>query len=144
MQAMKITLHATINRPAVVVFDQIADARNEEKWNSTLKNYKLTSSGPIAKGSTFSYENRGNIFTSTLSEYNKPTSLAFSVTGKPMDIQATVRFEAVTPEVTTVTADYVFMPKGFMKIMLPLFGPMLRSAFNKEFEHFKKFSESQK
>ena len=141
---MKITLNATINQPAAIVFDQSADARNEAKWNSTLTNYKLTSEGPVAKGSTFSYENRGNTFTSTLSEYNKPNSLAFDVTGKPMDIHADVRFTAVSADVTTVNAEYVFMPKGIMKIMLPLFGPMLRSAFAKEFEHFKQFSESQK
>lgn len=141
---MKITLNSTVNQPVALVFDQIADARNEAKWNSTLTNYKLTSRGPIAKGTTFSYENRGNTFTSALSEYNKPNSLAFDVQGKPMNIHATVHFTAVSPEVTTVNAEYVFMPKGIMKIMLPLFGPMIRSAFVKEFEHFKQFSESQK
>ena len=141
---MKINLSITINQPSAVVFDQIADARNEAKWNSTLTNYKLTSTGPIAQGSTFSYENRGNTFTSTLSEYDKPNSLSFDVTGKPMDIHAHVTFAPVSPQVTTVTSVYKFMPKGIMKVMLPLFGPILKSAFAKEFEHFKQFSESQK
>ena len=140
---MKITLQLVINRPAAMVFDQIADARNEAKWNTTLTDYRLVSNGPIAKGSQFTYKNRGNEFTSTLSEYNKPESLAFEVHGKPMDIHATVHFTANSPDTTTVDATYDMMPKGAMKVMLPLFGPMLRKAFAKEFENFKKFSESQ-
>lgn len=140
---MKITLRATVNRSIDVVFDQIADARNEAIWNSTLTNYKLLSAEPIGLGSTFSYENRGNTFTSTLSEYTKPNHLAFQVHGKPMDIHANVTFEAVSAEITTVNAEYAFTPKGITKLFLPLFSPFLKSAFEKEFEHFKQFSESQ-
>jgi|GEM_PF-1874757 len=141
---MKITLHLTVNQPVAVVFDQIADARNEAKWNSTLTDYQLVSQGPIGKNSVFTYKNRGNEFTSTLSECNRPNSLAFQVHGKPMDIHASVLFEAQSPDVTTVNAEYNLMPKGFMKLLLPVFGPFLRKAFAKEFENFKRFSESQK
>ena len=141
---MKITLRITVNRAAAEVFDHIADARNEAKWNATLTDYKLVSQGPIGKGSQFSYQNRGNTFHSTLSEYDKPDHLAFQVHGKPMDIVAQVQLEPVSAGVTNVVAEYVFMPKGAMKIMLPLFGPMLKKAFAKEFENFKQFSESQK
>ena len=141
---MKIALTITVNQPAAVVFDHIADARNEAKWNTTLTDYKLTSQEPIGKGSTFSYNNRGNTFNSTLSQYDKPNALAFDAQGKPMDIHADVTFEALSPDATKVTAEYTFMPKGSMKILLPLFGPFLRKAFEKEFEHFKQFSESQK
>lgn len=140
---MKIALHITINKPADIVFDHIADARNEATWNSTLTDYKLLSQEPIGQGTQFSYVNRGNTFTSTLSSYDKFTHLAFDTTGKPMDIHAEVNFVAVTPDSTTVNAEYTFKPKGMMKIMLPLFGPMLRSAFAKEFKNFKQFSESQ-
>ena len=141
---MKITLQTTVNRPIDTVFDQIADARNEATWNSTLENYKLLTPEPIGKGSMFSYENRGNTFTSTLSEYDKPNHLAFQVQGKPMDIRAKVVFEPSGTDTTLVHAEYVFAPKGVMKIMLPLFSPFLKSAFEKEFANFKKFSESQK
>ena len=65
---MKITLQLVVNQPAATVFDQIADARNEATWNSTLTDYKLVSEGPIGKGSTFTYKNRGNEFTSIISE----------------------------------------------------------------------------
>ncbi len=47
---MKITLHLTVNRPAAVVFDHIADARNEAKWNTSLTDYELVSQGPLARG----------------------------------------------------------------------------------------------
>ena len=141
---MKITLQLAVNQPAATVFDQIADARNEATWNSTLTDYKLVSEGPIGKGSTFTYKNRGNEFTSVLSEYNKPESLAFQVQGKPMDIIASVHFVATTPNSTQINATYELIPKGSMKLLLPIFGPFLHKSFAKEFENFKKFSESQK
>jgi hypothetical protein len=141
---MKILVQTTVNQPAAVVFDQIADARNEGEWNTTLSDYRLVSDSPIGKGSTFTYKNRGNEFTSTLSEYNKPNSLRFDVHGKPMDIIANVRFETTSPDITTVHAEYDMMPKGFMKVVMPLMSSMLRKAFEKEFENFKRFSESQR
>lgn len=141
---MKIKLVITVNRPIDVVFDQIADARNEEKWNTSLTDYKLISAGPIGKGSRFSYKNRGNAFASTLAEYDKPSYLAFHVHGEPMEIDARVDFKAIDPDTTTVSAEYAFKPKGLMKVLLPLFAPVLRKAFAKEFGNFKSFSETRK
>jgi hypothetical protein len=141
---MKIILPLTINQPIAVVFDQIADARNEAKWNSTLTEYQLVSPGPVGKDSVFKYKNRGNEFTSTLSEYKKPKSLAFQVQGKPMDINARVLFDAESGNVTLVKAEYDLRPKGFMKLLLPVFGSFIRKAFVKEFDNFKRFSEAQK
>lgn len=140
---MKIPLHVTIDQPIAVVFDQIADARNEAKWNSTLSDYTLASGEPIGKGSQFTYRNRGNEFHSVLAEYNKPSSLTFEVSGKPMDITAHVALTAKTPGVTVVDAVYELRPKGFMKVAMLVFGPFLGKAFEKEFENFKHFSESQ-
>ena len=141
---MKIVVQAVVNQPVSIVFDQIADARNEAKWNTTLTHYQLVSQEPIGKDSVFTYKNRGNEFTSVLSEYNKPESLMFEVQGKPMDIKATVHFEVKSSDITIVNAEYDMMPKGVMKLLMPLFGPSVRKAFAKEFENFKQFSESQK
>lgn len=140
---MKIVIPITINQPAAVVFDQVADARNEAKWNSTLTDYQLVSQEPIGRGSTFTYKNRGNEFTSTLAVYSPPNSLAFDVHGKPMDIYATVTFEAKNATTTELVATYILTPKGVMKVMMLFFGPFLSKAFAKEFQNFKKFSESQ-
>jgi uncharacterized protein YndB with AHSA1/START domain len=140
---VKILVKTEINQPRALVFDQVADARNEAKWNSTLTDYRLVSSGPVGKGSVFTYKNRGNEFTSTLSEYNKPDSLTFQVRGKPMNINASVLFDAKATDVTLIKATYDLIPKGAMKLLLPIFGPFLRKAFAKEFNNFKKFSESQ-
>ncbi len=125
------------------MFDQIADARNEAKWNSTLTDYQLVSQEPIGQGSTFTYKNRGNEFTSTLVTYDRPNSLAFDVHGKPMDIYATVNLKAKDATTTDLVATYILTPKGAMKIMMLIFGPFLGKAFAKEFQNFKKFSEAQ-
>jgi uncharacterized protein YndB with AHSA1/START domain len=140
---MKIVIPITINQPVTTVFDQVADARNEAKWNSTLTDYQLVSQGPIGQGSVFTYKNRGNGYTSTLAVYNQPNSLAFDVHGKPMDIYATVTFEAKGAATTELVATYTLTPKGAMKVMMLVFGPFLGKAFAKEFQNFKKFSEAQ-
>ncbi|MGF7228751.1 MAG: SRPBCC family protein [Candidatus Saccharibacteria bacterium] len=139
---MKIVLPITINQPITTVFDQVADARNEAKWNSTLTDYQLVGQGPVGQGSVFTYKNRGNEFTSTLVTYNKPNSLVFDIHGKPMDIHASVTFEAAA-NVTKLVAEYNLMPKGGMKVMMLIFRPFLSKVFAKEFENFKKFSEAQ-
>jgi hypothetical protein len=140
---MKIPLQIVINQPAALVFDQIADARNEARWNSTLTDYALVGSEPIGQGSQFTYKNRGNEFHSTLAEYNKPASLVFEVTGKPMDITARVTLTVETATTTVVDAVYELRPKGGTKFAMLLFAPFLGKAFAKEFENFKRFSESQ-
>lgn len=140
---MKIVIPITIKQPAAIVFDQIADARNEAKWNSTLTDYRLVSSGPIGQGAMFIYKNRGNEFASTLAVYDRPNSLTFDIHGKPMDIYATVNFKAKDATTTDLVATYILTPKGAMKIMMLIFGPFLSKAFAKEFQNFKKFSEAQ-
>lgn len=144
LKGMLIKVQIEINQPNTTVFDQIADARNEAKWNSTLTDYRLVSDGPIGNGSVFTYKNRGNEFTSTLSTYDKPSALAFDITGKPMDITATVELASTSDTQTLVKATYDLRPKGAMKVLMLVFGPFLSKAFAKEFQNFKVFSESQK
>jgi len=141
---MKILIQITVKQPAQIVFDQIADTRNEAKWNTQMSMVKLVSEEPISKGSVFKEMNRGNEFTVTLSEYNRPNSLSFQVRGKPMDINANVTMKVNSANSTTVFAEYNIAPKGFMKVLMFLMAPMLKKQFLKEFENFKKFSESSK
>jgi hypothetical protein len=141
---MKILLQITVDQPAGTVFDQIADTRNEVKWNTQMSEVKLVGEEPIRKGSVFKEMNRGNEFTVTLSEYNRPNSLSFQVHGKPMDINANVTIKVDSATRTTVIAEYNIAPKGFIKILMFLMMPILQKQFLKEFENFKRFSESSK
>lgn len=141
---MKILVQIVVDQPAQLVFDQIADTRNEAKWNSQMSKVVLISEEPIRKGSVFKEINRGNEFTVTLIEYNRPNSLSFQVQGKPMNIQATVTLKSNSANKTTVIAEYNIAPKGVMKVLMFLMAPMLKEQFLKEFENFKKFSETSK
>jgi hypothetical protein len=141
---MKILVHTEISRPVSVVFDQIADNRNEAQWNTQVSAIDLVSEEPIQKGSRFKVVNHGNVLDLVLSKYNKPQSLSFDGTSKAMDIHADVTFKTLDANTTHVSAEYTITPNGFMKVVMPLIAPMLRKQFTKEFENFKHFSESKR
>jgi uncharacterized protein YndB with AHSA1/START domain len=48
----------TINRPVETVFDFIADARNEPRYNSHILQAEKISDGPIGAGTRFRNETR--------------------------------------------------------------------------------------
>lgn len=131
----------TVDRDINEVFDAMADARNEPKWNSEVSKSELTSSEPISKGSTFRTVNRGNSYDAVLTSYARPDSLTFDVSGKSFDITGRFDFKAADGG-TTVTGSFDMRPKGFMKLMFPLMKPMISKDFPKQGANFKKFCEN--
>ena len=65
-----------------LVFDLMADARNEPTWNSQVSETELLSAEPIGLGSTFRTVNRGQEYTATMTEYARPTAMSFEVVGR--------------------------------------------------------------
>jgi hypothetical protein len=130
-----------IDRRPDEVFDLMADVRNETEWNSQVTRAELTSGLPIALDSHFLTVNRGQEYTATITEYDKPHHLVFDVAGTPMHITATFDFRA-SGEGTHLDAEFDMQPQGVMKLMLPLMAPMVRRDFPKQLASFKSFCES--
>jgi hypothetical protein len=121
-----------------VAFDAMADARKEVRWNSKVTRSDLVNGEPIQKGSRFQTVNRGQVYDATITEYERPTSITFEVTGRQMDITTTFTF-AAKAQGTILSGDFDFRPKGLLKAMFPLMRPMIRGDLPKQMESFAKF-----
>jgi hypothetical protein len=73
------------------------------------------------------YKGMGEM-TVTLERYERPSVLAFAIVGNRMDMHWTFTFEP-EGQATRMRADAQLQPKGAMRILTPLFGPMMRRTF---------------
>jgi hypothetical protein len=118
----------------------MADARNEPTWNSQVSQTQLTSGEPIGAGTTFRTVNRGQEYTATLTEYERPARMTFEVVGKQMRITGRLAF-APSGDGTHLDATFDMQPQGALKLFFPVMGPAVRRDFSKQFASFKAFCE---
>ena len=137
---MEVSVAEDIAAPVELVFDLMADARNEPTWNSQVRETQLTSPEPIGAGTTFRTVNRGQEYTATLTEYDRPSRMTFDVVGTSMRITGRLAF-ASSGVGTHLDATFDMQPQGAMKLVLPLMGPVVRRDFAKQFASFKAFCE---
>jgi hypothetical protein len=139
---MEIREELRINCPAPLAFDTMADVRLITKWNDSVSRAEMTSDEPIGVGSQFITVNRGQQLQSTITTYERPELLKFNVTGKLMDVAGTFSFVG-TDAGTTLAITFNANPKGFMSLLFPLLGPMIRRDLRNQHVKFKKFCEAQ-
>jgi hypothetical protein len=135
---MVMKVDKTIAVPCEVAFDAMADARNEPDWNAKVTRSDLVSGEPIEGRSRFETVNRGQNYAATITEFSRPSRLAFEVTGKMMDITATFEFSAGA-DGTIVQESWDFRPKKLLKLAFPLMSPMIVRDLPKQMESFAKF-----
>jgi carbon monoxide dehydrogenase subunit G len=86
-----------IDRPPEVVFDFVADERNEPRYNPKMTTVSLLTEEPIGVGSRFeaTLVMRGRPITMTVefTEFERPRRLASVTTTGPMDTVGALSFE---------------------------------------------------
>lgn len=116
-----------ISRPVDVVFDFVADERNEPRYNPRLLRAEKTSDGPIGPGTQFRAEttNMGRAVEMVveITTYERPGRLASSTHLSAMDIDGTLTFESV-PGGTRMAWSWDVKPHGFSKLISPLIARM--------------------
>ena len=138
---MAITEQLQIDCPPATAFDLMADVRKLTDWNEGASKAEMTSAGPIGQGSRFEVVNRGQTMESTITRFDRPEHLDFSVTGKAMDVAAEFRFTEVGAG-TTLFIEFQPRPKGIMKVLFPVLRPLIRRDLAKQHLKFKDFCES--
>ena len=138
---MKVDATENIGVTRAQVFDLMADQRNEPIWNTQVTKTDLESPEPIGPGSWFTTVYRGQTYTNTITGYQRPSRLTFTVTGKPMTIIARMSFEE-SGSSTRLRAEFDLQPRGVMKALLPLVRPVVRRDFPRQLAGFKRFCES--
>jgi uncharacterized protein YndB with AHSA1/START domain len=112
-----------IKRPPEVVFDFVADERNEPRFNPQMLRAEQVSPGPIGLGTRFRAEvtsRSGPVeMVIAFTAFERPRRLASSTRMAAMDIRGTLTFEPV-PEGTRMGWHWELAPRGLVKLLTPL------------------------
>ena len=137
---MRLTTTTRINCPPEDVFDTLADLRNDTQWNSRVSRAELLSPEPIGLGSRFAIVNGGTPYDVTITTYDRPSRLVLEASGKPdLTIACALTRRG---EDTELESDFDFRPRGFLKVLFPLLGPVIRRDVPKQFASLKALCES--
>jgi len=136
---VRVTTTTRIACPPEDVFDLVADLRNDPQWNSRVSSAELRSPEPIGLGSRFAIVNGGTPFDVTITDYDRPSRLVFEASGKP-DLTIACTF---TPagEGTELASDFYFRPRGALKVVFALLGPVIRRDVPKQYASLKALCE---
>ncbi len=93
---MKVTVKAVVPHPAAAVFDFVADMRNDEQWIPLVHGVVQVHGDRPGLGATYRFTQRLGRhdieLTSTITKYERPRRLAWSVDHAAMDYRATMGF----------------------------------------------------
>lgn len=117
-----------IDRPVGEVFDFIADSRNEPGYNPAMRTVTLLTEEPIGVGSRFrATMGRGQMpLLVSITAFDRPHELGSTTTSTLMDTAGTLRFTPAGPAGTVMSWDWQVQPKGWLRLLGPLFTPIGR------------------
>ena len=121
----RITGHVRIAAPAEQVFDTVADTRNEPSFNPAMTSVELLTTLPIGLGTRFRARmgRAGTQMLVELTEFDRPHQLGSRTTSSMMETSGALTF-AADGEGTVMSWDWQVRPKGWMRALGPLFGPL--------------------
>jgi uncharacterized protein YndB with AHSA1/START domain len=130
--ATQLSLTMDLDEPPEAIFDLMADCGTEPVWNPDALEVKRIDEGPIGPGAEWDGRYKGmGTMRIRLDEYERPSHLRFSITGNRMDMRWTFDFSSPAESTTRVDAHAEIQPKGPMRLMGPLMGPMMKRTFSK-------------
>lgn len=116
-----------IRRPVEEVFDFVADQRNEPTYNPDMVLSEKVSTGPIGVGSQFrATVGSGRRPVDMRIEYtafDRPHLIASTTTMAAAEFSGTLTFRS-TPTGTVLRWSWQVRPKGALRLMGPVFGPI--------------------
>jgi len=118
-----------IGRPVEVVFDYVADQRNEPQYNPRMVRAEKVTEGPVGKGTRFSSAimSRGHPadMVIELTGYERPVRLAQETTMAQAGMSGTLTFEPLGTG-TRMRWSWQVRPKGAVKLLAPVIALMGR------------------
>jgi hypothetical protein len=137
---VRATVTTEIAAPPQLVFDTMADARNEPLWNDQVSRSELVGGETIGHGSTFRTVNKDNEYDSTIVTYERPTRVAFRVLGPPLDID--MSFDVAGHDGHThLTSTFDMRPRGMLRAMFVVMSPLIRKDLAIQSASFKALCE---
>jgi uncharacterized protein YndB with AHSA1/START domain len=112
-----------IGRPVDVVFDYVADQRNEPRYNPRMVHAEKISEGPVGRGSVFRSAVASLRRTAEMrieyTDYERPTLLVSTATMRQANFTVRLMFEPVPGGTRMRWSEEVWPRKGF-KLAAPL------------------------
>jgi Polyketide cyclase / dehydrase and lipid transport len=119
----RITGEIVIARPVDVVFDCVADQRNEPKYNPGMVRSEKLTDGPVDVGTRFgatmtSGRRRADMVIE-VTKYDRPRTLGSKTTTTMADIEGTLTFQPASGG-TRMRWSWDLRPKGAVRLLTPL------------------------
>ena len=115
-----------IDAPPELVFDTVADSRNEPRYNSMMRSVELLTGEPIGAGSRFrALMGRGGLeMLVTITTYQPSSVLGVETTSGQMDTTGALIFrpDPDDPGSTTMSWEWEVTPQGWLRLLGPAFG----------------------
>jgi len=116
-----------IDKPAEQVFDYVADLQNEPQWNPDASNVVQMSDGPVGLGTEWEEDfARVGHYVTRIARYERPSALEFDARNPRTDAYVSFRFAAAGDAETDVSCEVRLTMKGFMRVVEPLMGSVIR------------------
>jgi len=121
-----ITDQIRIGSPVQVVFDFIADSRNEPGYNPAMRQVEMLTEEPLKAGTAFrALMGRGAMeLRVTLTEFDRPHRLGSVTTSSLLDTRGTLTFTPDGAAGTIMRWDWQVTPKRWLRVFGPFFGPI--------------------
>jgi carbon monoxide dehydrogenase subunit G len=114
-----------IERAPDEVFDYLVDLRNELEWNPGVESMEKVSDGPLGVGTTYLAKwKQSRLLEVECTRFDRPREWVY-VNGGPVAVTFTAR---LTPEGegTRLTATFDARPKGWFRLVFPIFLLMMK------------------
>lgn len=114
-----------IDAPPELVFDTVADSRNEPSFNPQMRDVELLTPLPIGAGTRFLARmgKSGNEMLVQIVDFDPPQRLLTRTTSSMMATSGTLTFSPARGG-TVMTWNWQVQPKGWLRALGPLFGPI--------------------
>ena len=141
----KIIGEILIQRPIDVVFDFVADERNEPLYNSALLQSDKVTDGPVGVGTRFHATHKSARrpveMDVDITAYDRPRRMASRTTMSWSEVEGELAFEA-EGSATKMRWDWDVRPKGLANLLRPLVGVIGRRSERACWEGLKRYLES--
>jgi Polyketide cyclase / dehydrase and lipid transport len=143
---VRIQGEIVVNRPLDEVFDFVADALNEPRYNPRMLRAEKLSPGPVGLGTRFRDEIRSMWRPAEIiieiAGYQRPRQLTSSIHMSMTEIRGTLAFDPV-PGGTRMRWSWDVQPRGVLKLMTPMVASLGQRQEQRIWANLKRFLEAQ-